>query len=43
MAEWYVAYRENWQLNRISGHAWLVGALFAALAITALVLTVEAF
>ena len=42
MAEWYVAYREDWQLYRISKHAWTVGVLFAAVAITLLVITVEA-
>lgn len=37
LAEWTVAYREDWKLYQISRRAWLFLALHVALAITVLV------
>jgi hypothetical protein len=42
MAEMYVAYRENRQLGQISRNGWLVTALFAAILIALLVVTLQA-
>lgn len=42
MAEMYVAYREDRQIGNISRNGWLVTALFAAILIALLVVTLQA-